>query len=537
MGRQSFNGFKKVGSTATHTTFAHPNGSRLTIPHAALDKKTLQKMSGIKKYSGEDSEENPKSQVVETPATAPMENIALPKDQPDVPFAQRVGHFIGNTGVPILRQAVKDATAPERAAWNALQDFGSGFSQGVDGADASAAPATEQSGPAPTNVSLAAAPQTQGAGGGGNPYAEMYTGQNPSFKYDPYQGINTQIAGAQNEANAIGRIEDEKARLIQEHQKSQEALNYQIQQNAWNNKVETDNWIEDMKSGHIDPKAYVNNMTTGQKTATAIGLILGGMSEGLLHNGKNPALEMLNKNIDNDIKAQLENRENKKTIFNAMQKQYGNQQDALTMLRAFYTQKLVNDMGEAAARNGSDLAKARAAQVIGPLQQQLQQAHFDVGMRQAALQNMASGNVANMAAAIPYLVRDKTKVSEAAKAYGEAMQLNHQQDNLVKSFNDIRGKFRNGLLSPNDTQSAKQAFIGNMQVALEHRYNAEAAAALGNAIFPRATDSDATVENKFKRLLQETEGARSEKDATLRALTGGLLGAPRSSSIFNNKRK
>ncbi len=221
------------------------------------------------------------------------------------------------------------------------------------------------------------------------------------------------MAGVQGEANAIGDLEKVKAQALEQNQTDMAALNYQAQQNAWNNQVETQNMIDDMKNSHIDPKAYVNNMSSGQKAGTAIGLLLGGMSGGLLHTGVNPAMDFLNKQIDRDINAQIANRNNKETIFNAMQKQYGNQVDATKMTHAFYLAKLQNDIGIAAAKSGSPIAQARAQQIMGPLQSQLQQIHLEVGMRQAALNGLSTGQ--NVSAALPFLVHDKSKVEDAAK--------------------------------------------------------------------------------------------------------------------------
>src|SRR4051812_6407000 len=39
-----FRNFKKVAGDDNSTTFAHPNGSQLTVPHGSLDKKTIMQL-------------------------------------------------------------------------------------------------------------------------------------------------------------------------------------------------------------------------------------------------------------------------------------------------------------------------------------------------------------------------------------------------------------------------------------------------------------------------------------------------------------
>lgn len=518
---QNFQGFKKIGSDKKSTTFAHPSGHQLTVAHASLDPKTLQKMSALpvhkacggemKKYAGNENRPEDSEVNLDIDPNAPMPAIPAQIQGSMAPSSEFLANPTKSSSTPVM-DAIK---------------YGNKWLMAPAGTTppptvAQAAPEEEA---APTNVNLNPPAQTQN---------NMLIPQPGNGGYDPYQGLNTQAAGVKAEANAIGSLEKQKAKIFQQNQKDMLDIQNQGQQNAWNNNVETQNMIDDMRNSHIDPKAYINNMSGGQKASTAIGLLLGGMAGGILHTGGNAAMDFLNKQIDRDIEAQKGNIENKKTIFNALQTQYRNTKDATDMTRAFYLSKLQNDISTAAAKAGSPLAQARAQQALGPIQTQIQQLHFQVGMRQAALNTMKNGG--NAAAALPYLVQDSSKVSEAAKAYGAANALNDQQRNIMDSFNQIRGKFMNGVLSPNDTASAKQAFIGNLQVALEHRYNPDAAAALGNSLFPTMTDTESTVNNKAVRLQKEFDGARAEHDATLRALTSGMVGAPAAPPVFNKRK-
>src|SRR6185369_11736590 len=56
--------------------------------------------------------------------------------------------------------------------------------------------------------------------------------------------------------------------------------------------------------GSIDPARFWSNKGTGEKITAAIAVFLGGVGAGLLGRGGNPALEMIQKSIDQDINAQ-----------------------------------------------------------------------------------------------------------------------------------------------------------------------------------------------------------------------------------------
>lgn len=306
------------------------------------------------------------------------------------------------------------------------------------------------------------------------PQAQM---ADSKLKYDPYQGLNTEIAGVSNEAKAMGNIEAEKAKAYQQQAQDLQNIQNQGMELAKSNQLETQNMIDDMKKGHIDPKAYVNSLSGGQKAMTAIGLILGGMGGGLDRSGQNPALELLNKQIDRDISAQIQNRDNKNTIFSAMEKQYGNKKDALNMTHAFYLAKLQNDINTAAAKSGSQIAQARAQQIIGPIQQKLQELHLQTGMRQAAMNGSGIGDPSSL---VRYLVPaehqkkafEEIEVAQNTaknapkilQAFDNAAKKLHAVD-FVPGMNNVDQKTFHALLGPTfqDVEgTVRQAAMDNM---------------------------------------------------------------------------
>lgn len=337
---------------------------------------------------------------------------------------QGIGDTIGsaiNTGKDVLFgrgvPALYEAPAPQAAPAVA---------------EAPQAPVAQEA--APTNVSLGetAQPQTTANPLGG--------AANPNLKYDPLQGLNTQMSGVKQEAKTIGQLESEKAKLFEDHQLAENALQRQGIEMAKGHDLEVKNMIDDMKNGHIDPSAYMNRMSGGQKLSTAIGLILGGIGGGIDRSGQNPAMDFLNKQIQNDLTAQIENRNNKNTIFNAMEKQYGNKKDALNMTHAFLIAKQMNDISQAAAKFGTPLAMARRDQALGPLQQEYNNKILETGMRSAAM----SGTVQDPTLLVKYLV-PKEHQAEAFKEMKSAEDTAALSPKIIDAFH--RGASRNPVTS------------------------------------------------------------------------------------------
>ncbi len=431
--RATFHGFKKVASDEKSTTFKHPNGSTLKVAHAALDKKTLKQLHKMPMHMAEGGE----AQAAETP-------------DEDKSWLQRGAEWVGEQGA----NAVNDQIRPYKMIAGAASDVLGGMAHGANRqigkivGDDKLPPE-----PVPTNVNMGQpAPPEVGpnVGDGGAP--------SPLQPTDPAAGLQTQMAGVQNEARATGQMEAEKAKMYAEHTQELKRINDDAIQMHQANAAETQNMIEDMKSGHIDPKHYVNNMSGGQKVSTAIGLLLGGMGQGLI-GGSNPALDMLNKSVDDDIHAQMTNRDNKQTVFNAMQKQYGNKVDAMNMTRAFYTAKLQNDVQTAAAKFGSPIAMARAQQIVGPLQQQLNAIHQQTAIRQAA---MRGGGAADPASLVPYLV-PKEHQQKVFDEIDVAQNVARSSKEIMTAFDNAANKIHTTDFVPgmnNADQKALHALMG-----------------------------------------------------------------------------
>lgn len=128
--------------------------------------------------------------------------------------------------------------------------------------------------------------------------------------------------------------------------------------------------LNDVQNGHINPNQYMENLSTPQKVGTAIGLFLGGFSTPFTHQA-NPAMEILNKQIDRDVEAQKLNQNTKLNVYHGYLEQYKNAAAAENMTRATQLAIYGSKIRQAAAESGSPLAMSRAKVAIGELQQKI----------------------------------------------------------------------------------------------------------------------------------------------------------------------
>lgn len=502
-----FSKFKKVKEDEKTATLKHPAGHTITIAKNGLHpdvKHDLSKLpmhfdkGGItpeKESTDQPDEKSPASIIINTAPTANM--TPVPQDDPAPPAPADI--------VPPAKTASEMIGTPEE------------FIQGLK-------PQQEQpalAGPVPTNVSLGGSGNEFGTAPGSSPQSPMYSAMSNQIQ-GAQQAYGAGIQGIQNEAKATGQMNAEQGTALGGLQEQQDKLMTQAQANTQMYQQQMDHVMSDIQNGHIDPSHYMNSMGTGQSVATAIGLALGGLGAGLT-GGPNQVQEFLNKQIDRDVQAQIQNQDKNKTILGALEHQFNNKQDAVKMLSAFYTQNTENQIKQIAAKYNSPIMTARAQQLLMPLELQRSQLMADVGLRQAAFSNSKNGQM-DPSMAIRYLV-PKEEQSKAMENLGKINQLNKLQQDMRESSEHLNGQFMNGALSPNDTASAKNAFSGALQKISEGRYNGEAADKIVSSLLPQMTDlGSGTKANKDKRMDEFFDSFRSELSPML---TGAGVPVPK----------
>lgn len=267
------------------------------------------------------------------------------------------------------------------------------------------------------------------------------------------QGLGEEKQGLAGEARALGAQGQVEAKVAHDNAvNKQNILDSYQNENATLNKQRQD-FIAAYQKEHIDPNHYLGSMDTGRRISTAIGLILGGIGGGLTGQ-ENPALKMLNMNIDRDIDAQKASMGQKKSLLEFNMQQFGNLREATNMTKVMMNDIASDKFKEAAAKAMDPLAKSRALQAAGKLDQQSAAMIGQYAMRKTMLNGLASGKVAPESVvefAVPQESRPAAR--KELKDMKDAVQL---RDNTLSAFDQIAklNTVGNRMMSP--IQSKRQ---------------------------------------------------------------------------------
>jgi hypothetical protein len=316
-----FSKFKKVAEDKKTATMKHEGGHTITVALKALSPVQREAMKRLPLYEGGEAKlkEKAKDKVAhydEGTPDAPVSSDDSDADQK-----------------PPVTVNVNQAPQPQSAA------------------------ATQ----AATNVPVqqpalnTANPPVNLPNGSTNPTGAMQMGQEAASNQEKIDA-----------AKAQAMVPVEQARIQAAQQQAQ-----RDQDNVNALSTHADNLAANLKN--INPNAAWDNMSDPKKVSTALGLFLGGLS--VPFHGTNFAQDTLNKSLDRDVQAQIQNNENQKTIFGAYNTLYGNQVIASKMARAsmadIYTDqasKIAQQLGTPQAfvnlqKLKSDLAVSKAKDI------------------------------------------------------------------------------------------------------------------------------------------------------------------------------
>jgi hypothetical protein len=219
---------------------------------------------------------------------------------------------------------------------------------------------------APTGQAAAANSVMQAAA----PQSQPMAAQAPQMGMDsnPMSGIEMQKRGLAMQAESLQNqaardvqaIDSDAARAAKDQATFQENFNKL--------EAERQTLIRGLEEGKIDPRRVWNDMNVGSKIATGIGMILGGIGGGMLHQ-ENPVMKMLNQQMEHDLQAQKTELGKKETLLSANMRQFGNVKDAMEMTRIQQRDTLLNQLKKSASLAQGPQAKAMLMQEIGKLQQ------------------------------------------------------------------------------------------------------------------------------------------------------------------------
>lgn len=249
---------------------------------------------------------------------------------------------------------------------------------------------------APTPTAAEPAPMQAPAVGGDVPgYLKLMqdmaaTGAAPSFAMPPdiMSAYEKMRAGTQAQAQAHAQAAQEQARLYGEQEADLKLLELRRTKNL----EKLDNDIKQIQNSimtdKINPNRVWQNMSTGNRVLASIGIMLGGLSQGLGNRKDNPAMDVINAAIDRDIDAQKSELGKKQNLLSFNLAQYGRMDQAFAATKMQLLGITQAQLNKTAAQMGSKQALAAAQVASGQLDLQMATLKNKLASDYAAAQRM-----------------------------------------------------------------------------------------------------------------------------------------------------
>lgn len=308
-------------------------------------------------------------------------------------------------------------------------------------------------------------------------------------------GYEKQQKGIDLEAQAAAQEgRKEAAALDRDASKIQQQID-QFHENYRALNDERANLLSDIQNGHIDPENYWKDHS---KVMTGIGLILAGFNP---TNRPNAALEFLNAQMDRNLRGQQAEMDKKNNLLRANFEQSRDLESAVNMTRIMQNDILSAELKKAAAVSKDPLARARALQLSGQLDQQIAPLVQQQAIRQTLQQASAASTdpASYVAAVVP-----KEQQKEVFKEIKDAQNASHSEAEIMKTFdeankhNTIAQRAAHAGAEPGSVLKLKALFLPMIHDA-EGRVNEYEAKTLYDLI-PAPGDLPAKVEAKKQAL-------------------------------------
>lgn len=276
--------------------------------------------------------------------------------------------------------------------------------------------------------------------------------QTPAIQTQPNQGDPFGVNTA-SEANEVGLgqqfsgIQD-KAQAEQAQNKAlaaaqgQAAIREQQQLNDFQQNQQAifkhhDDFMKAVQDGKIDPQHYMSNRGIGTRIAQGIGLLLGGIGQGLV-GGSNPAMDYINKQIDNDIDAQKTELGKRQNLVSANLAYFNDMRQGTEMSRLMMQSVVGHQILRAAAATNNPIIAAKAKIEAGQLLQQSSQGLGQMAMKKTLLGQVNTGETTpQQEAHIIGMLAPPEQRGEAMKQLGEAQQAQSLKDDTLNAFDTI----------------------------------------------------------------------------------------------------
>jgi hypothetical protein len=519
--------FKHVSSDQEKTVLQHPAGHTITVMHKALSGPFRAQLEALSHASKE--AETPLKQTrkmyanpqapVSANDQAPAISYALDPNPPQMDYKPQPGPLVTPTTPEAMYPAVNfkgQEVAPPRGEFQAtpphknksiIEQLDEAFpADDVDMPNSQKVQQLDQQSMQPREKTPEELKNEA--------FAKQFNNENV---YKSAQGAFNQ------EAKAIKDLGQRNAVIEQERQMRLQTQNDHEQQQMSKAAQHIEDAIKATQgpNAEINPNHYFENMSTGSKVASAIGLLLGGIGSGLTQ-GPNPAQQFLQQQVDRDIEAQTKNLSNKQNIIGAFQHLYGDKTVALNMARSFQNGLYASKIAESAAKAQGPIAQAKAAQAMLPFKQ-AQMQYLQQAQMLNSLQNPGPTGM-NERDPAEYVARIVPEHAQAkVNAEIEAAQNTvHNAPGIMAAFEEASHNHSHlkdyvpGM--PNRAQQQLHALLGPTFKDIEGSVRQGAMENLFKNVIPNFSDSKADIEAKKQAL----QGYLTSKSAAPTAKNYGI---------------
>lgn len=493
-----FKKFKKVREDEQKATLRHADGHELHIAKKGLSKALQSQLGALPMYDGGEVAERDNQQPNLKESFSQLKSKKKVEQDPDKAKSaqesmRKAFNFADGGEAPNFMDLIKPQETvipftPEHVEAGAYP--GMSTPMGPNAADAPPPPVAAM--PQEDNLPMPAVipPSTPAASpAANNALADIYGQQAASTQ----AGAQNVLSGMRKEQQATSQQGKEQEQALAADQKRQQEIAQDYQSNLEDLNNERTRFIQDYQNKHINPNHYYENMDTGQRVATAIGLIAAGFS-----GAGESAGRFLNEQINRDIDAQKNEIDKGQNLLSANMRQFGNLKDATDMTRIMQNDLVSTQLKQAAAKAMDPMAKARLLQESGKFQMENAPLMQQLNLRTTLMKQASKGNVPPEQ--LISLVVPKEQQKDAYKELDEAKANSKLRDMALSAFDELDKSALGGRLTPGLRDSLIMPLTAVMGKELAGRYTEQDAKAF-SALLPEAADSDKTRQRKRIGLL------------------------------------
>lgn len=277
------------------------------------------------------------------------------------------------------------------------------------------------------------------------------------------------------------------------------------------------NKVNDLMSKAADPvdaRRWWKSKNGFEKVGAALSIALGSfgdmfMQQGGLRGPGNVALDMIQRQIDQDIEEQKTNLQrnqnqvnNQMNVYSMMRQQFGDDVAAENATRAWYNDQTKNRLGQLAAQSGSQEVQKKAEALMGQLDQKTGEHMMQVGQFMASKAEKSATDAANFVPGLGYATDSNAK-KESQDLVGAFNNFNTSMETIARlrseHGSELWGKYANDM----QQESAKARNALRTIWTLGNRPPNEKMEEMMEQIVPK----DPSKMGSNKRMLEEIQGA------------------------------